>query len=299
MKKGILAVVKAALYFGVYFGTQIIVSLVFSIAMSTMMTMDVMASGQELDAATMAAMTEELTVAILDQAMLMTVIAGVLALLVYWIIFLVRKKNFLQEVGIRKVSVNGILPIVLLGMSFNIITTMVVSYVPWPQAWMDSYMASSSMIDTSLIAWIGAVIMAPVVEEIVFRGFIYGRLKKAFPMMVAAVISALAFGAMHGTLIWLIYTFVFGMVLVWVYEKYQSLAACILLHMAYNLVGMLLSYLPEEASVVVIVLFVISIVVAVLSYKMVNKATEGIEKIEETPVVPETVEAEEVVASEN
>lgn len=277
MKKGLKAIGKAAAYFGVYFLMQIIVSVVFSVGLSAKMTMEMMASGEELD---MAVMTEVLTAEIMSQAMLMTLIAGIFTLLIFWIVFLIRKKKFVEEVCIRQIPVKSIVPIALMAACFNVITSVIVSYFPWPQSWMDSYAANSAAIDSSLVSWIAAVLMAPVLEEVVFRGLVYTRLKKGLPMIAAAIMTSLIFGIAHGTMIWAIYTFIFSMVLIWVFESFQSLAACIVLHMAYNLSGMALSLIPQEAGVVVLVLFVLSIAGAILAYKMTVKITVEIPRIE-------------------
>jgi len=298
MKKGLKAVGKAVAYFAVYLLSQVLVSVVYSTVLSTQMTMELMAAGEELD---VMAMTEALTAEVMSRAMEMTFIAGVVALLIFWLVFLIRKKKFTKEVSLRAIPVKGILPIAILAASFNIITSVIISNFPWPQSWMDSYVQNASAIDGSLMAWVTAVLMAPVLEEIVFRGLMYTRLKKGLPVIVAAVVTSLAFGIAHGTVIWAIYTFVFSMVLIWVFEKFQSLTACILLHMAYNLSGMALSLIPENATVVVWILFALGFVGAYFAYKMIVQIAAGIPKIEEElTVVESTSDAlEEETATEN
>ena len=238
MKKSFIAIGKSAVYFSVYFLTQIMVSIVFSVGLTAKLTMDLMAADEELDTAVM---MELVSVEILNYAMLMTFVAGIFALAIYWIAFLIRKKNFIKEVSIRPIPIRAVFPIMLMAVCFNIVTSVVISLIPWPQSWMDSYTANSSAIDGSVMAWLTAVFMAPVLEEIVFRGLIYTRLKKGFGTIAAAILTSLVFGIAHGTIIWAIYTFIFSMFLIWIFEKFQSLTACILLHMAYNLSGMMLS----------------------------------------------------------
>ena len=291
MKKGLKAIGKAVVYFGVYLLTQVLVSFVYSTVLSTQMTMEMMAAGEELD---VVAMTEAVTTEIMGRLMEMTFIAGIATLLIFWLVFLIRKKKFTKEVCVRPIPVKGILPVAILAACFNVITTVVVSYFPWPQSWIDSYMANSSAVDGSLMSWLTAVLMAPVLEEIVFRGLVYTRLKKGLPVIAAAIVTSLAFGIAHGTVIWAIYTFVFSMLLIWVFEKFQSLTACILLHMAYNLSGMALSLVPEDAAVVIWILFAVSVVGAFFAYKMTVKVTAEIPRIEESAAVVDEVVAEEV-----
>ena len=295
MKKGFMAVLKAVVYFAVYLLTQVLVSVVYSTVLTTQMTMELMASGEEID---VMAMTMEVTELLMGRLMEMTFVAGLVTLLIFWLVFLIRKKKFTKEVGLRKFPAKGILPIAILAASFNVITSVVISYIPWPQSWMDSYMANSSAIDGSLMAWLTAVLMAPVLEEIVFRGLMYSRLKKGLPVIAAAIVTSLAFGIAHGTMIWAIYTFIFSMVLIWVFEKFQSLGACIVLHMAYNLSGMALSLIPEDAAVVVWILFAVGIVAAFFAYKMIVKITADIPRIEEEVPAIEAVVVEDAPVME-
>ncbi len=270
MKTGLKAVIKAVAYFAVYLLTQVLVSVAYSTVLSTQMTMKMMAAGEELD---VVAMTEAVTAEIMGRVMEMTFVAGIVTLLLFWIFFLIRRKKITQEVCLYKIPVKGILPIAIMAACFNVITTIVISYFPWPQNWMDSYIANSSSIDGTLMSWLAAVLMAPVLEEIVFRGLIYTRLKKGLPGIAAAVLTSLAFGLAHGTIIWAIYTFIFSMLLIWVFERFQSLAACIVLHMAYNLSGMALSLIPANAVIAIWVLFIISAVGVYVTYHMITKMT--------------------------
>ena len=294
MKNSFKALGKAVAYFAVYLLVQVLVSTVFSAVISARMTMEMMASGEELD---VMAMTDALMAEVMSKAMEMTFIAGLVTLFIFWIVFLIRKKKFIKEVCIRKIPVTGILPIAIMAAAFNVITTVIISFMPWPQEWMDSYVESSSAIDGSAMAWFTAVLMAPVLEEIVFRGLMYTRLKKGLPAIVAAIITSLAFGIAHGTVIWAIYTFVFSMILIWVFEKFQSLTACIVLHMAYNLSGMALSLIPEEAGIIILILFVISIAGVIFAYKMIKKVTVDIPSREEDQAI-EAVMVEDATVEE-
>lgn len=79
-----------------------------------------------------------------------------------------------------------------------------------------------------------AVMAAPLCEEIVFRGYFYPVLKKFGGLRVAVVCSALVFAAAHGSLTALLPLFIFGCVLVFLYEKTGSLWAPIAAHFCFN-----------------------------------------------------------------
>ncbi len=79
-----------------------------------------------------------------------------------------------------------------------------------------------------------AVFVAPVCEEIVFRGYFYAAAKKFAGPWPAAICSALVFGAAHGNLAALLPLFILALVLVLLYEKTGSLWAPISVHFCFN-----------------------------------------------------------------
>ena len=79
-----------------------------------------------------------------------------------------------------------------------------------------------------------AVIAAPFCEEIVFRGYLYPATKRFAGPWAAGISSALVFAAAHGSVVAVLPLFVFGGVLVFVYEKTGSLWAPIAVHLCFN-----------------------------------------------------------------
>jgi membrane protease YdiL (CAAX protease family) len=79
-----------------------------------------------------------------------------------------------------------------------------------------------------------AVVAAPLCEEIVFRGYLYGAAKRFAGPWVAGFFSALVFASVHGSLVALLPLFVFGCLLAFVYEKTGSIWAPIAIHFCFN-----------------------------------------------------------------
>lgn len=77
-------------------------------------------------------------------------------------------------------------------------------------------------------------IWSPLKEEVIFRGILYGFLKKYLPVMAAVFGSALLFGFFHGNLVQMVYGTIMGIIMALLYEKYQTLIAPILFHSAAN-----------------------------------------------------------------
>lgn len=91
----------------------------------------------------------------------------------------------------------------------------------------------------------------PIEEELVFRGLVYGRMRKSFAPIISIPVSALIFGAYHGNLVQLIYAFFMGCLLSYIYERYKSLKAPILVHGSANLVVYLISSIAVLGEAVV------------------------------------------------
>lgn len=85
-------------------------------------------------------------------------------------------------------------------------------------------------------------VIVPAAEEIIYRGLVYGRALREFGRAGAIVISSAAFGIFHFNLVQGIYAFLIGMALAYFYDKYENLKVSIYMHMAINIVSVLLEY---------------------------------------------------------
>lgn len=81
---------------------------------------------------------------------------------------------------------------------------------------------------------VAAVLVAPVCEEVIFRGYLYPAAKRFAGRWVATVASALVFAAAHGSLAQLPQLFILGIVLVQAYELTKSIWAPIVIHLCNN-----------------------------------------------------------------
>lgn len=244
MKKFFIGLGKAVLYFGAYFGGQLVVSFGVSIILAVIAMISVMKPDGTYD---MIAYTDKFNAMLNDWLYVIMIVAGILTILIFWIVTLIRKKKFMQEASLVKFKPATVAPIIIGGLAFNFVISFLLNLVPFPQSWIDSYEASSSEVlgGAGILMWISVVIMAPLVEELTFRGFMYSRLKTGMAKWIAIIITSLVFGVVHGTIIWAIYTFVFSLVLICILERTKSLWGCILFHMAFNLVGAMMSTWPE------------------------------------------------------
>lgn len=82
-------------------------------------------------------------------------------------------------------------------------------------------------------------LIAPLSEETVFRGFIYGWLRRRLPVIPAVVVSAAVFSAAHLVLVLALPLFAVGVILALLYEYSDSLVPGAIVHGLFNLVGIL------------------------------------------------------------
>jgi membrane protease YdiL (CAAX protease family) len=93
-----------------------------------------------------------------------------------------------------------------------------------------------------ILVFISLVIVPPLVEEILVRGFLYSGLKSRLPKLWAALVASLIFAAAHlqfgsgAPLVWsaAMDTFILSLVLIYLREKTDGLWASIFLHMTKN-----------------------------------------------------------------
>jgi membrane protease YdiL (CAAX protease family) len=90
--------------------------------------------------------------------------------------------------------------------------------------------------------FIATAIVAPVVEELTIRSVLYGWLRKHMSPVIAGIISAGAFAALHGSLVLLPGTFLVGLTLAWIYERSGSIFPGMLVHGCFNAISTLLVF---------------------------------------------------------
>ena len=91
-------------------------------------------------------------------------------------------------------------------------------------------------------------IVSPFAEELLFRGFIYGSLRRMTTPLSAMFFSAVLFGMYHMNSVQGIYGFVMGCLMVYAYEYFGDFKAPLAVHMISNILAYTGSYMPLEMS---------------------------------------------------
>lgn len=123
---------------------------------------------------------------------------------------------------------------------------------------------------------IGTVLIGPLCEELIYRGLIYKRLRAAISPMQAMVISSLLFGIAHGNLVQLLYAFVLGLLMAYVYEKYHSFLAPFLFHAVGNAIAVLMTEtgifeFMYSGKIMMVISGILGVAVVVLGGRMIRE----------------------------
>ena len=115
-----------------------------------------------------------------------------------------------------------------------------------PEAILESYSETSEVLwneNQKWLSFLSVVIVAPLCEELMFRGLIYTRMRTLLRAPYVILISGFLFGFFHGNALQFIYAMALGMLLAYVMEAYRSIWAPIMVHVAANLISWLLTYI--------------------------------------------------------
>lgn len=107
--------------------------------------------------------------------------------------------------------------------------------IHFPSVYMQAY---QSLTDSELMLYLVlSVTLAPIAEELLFRGLWYKLLRERFSVMFCFIVSSLGFGLLHGTTEHLPMTLALSLFICFVFEITGSIRSCIVIHMLANLVG--------------------------------------------------------------
>lgn len=92
-----------------------------------------------------------------------------------------------------------------------------------------------------------AALLAPLAEEVAFRGVIFGWLRRRLSFLPAAILQALPFGLLHIQLEHVLYATLLGVMLALARERGRSLWVPVAIHVVINTVAVSAIYLGIEA----------------------------------------------------
>lgn len=99
-----------------------------------------------------------------------------------------------------------------------------------------------------LVQLIGIGMIVPFMEEVLFRGLVYKRLKEYTGNDWTAILAAaVLFAVYHGNLTQMLFAFPMALILIFIYRKWDTLQAPVIFHAAVNISSILLTAWTQGA----------------------------------------------------
>lgn len=94
--------------------------------------------------------------------------------------------------------------------------------------------------------FLAIVIAAPIMEELIFRGYLYGTLRRLMPWWAGAVVTGVVFGLVHGQWNVALDTFALSMIACYLREYTGSIWAGVVLHALKNSIAFLILFVAPH-----------------------------------------------------
>ncbi|MDK2584463.1 CPBP family intramembrane metalloprotease [Romboutsia sedimentorum] len=196
------------------------------------------------------AMTSEVEIlknkSFLDENFWMTVANSTVLIYFIWI-FKVKKDDYMDNFNSfkSKVKYKEVLTLSILDlvMVFSICAIAVSIIYKINPKMLDSILSepvTNPSIISSIFLCTFTVILAPIIEEIVFRGILLRRISFKFGVRKGVILSSIVFAVLHPGL-GHIFSFISGVVFSLIYLKYKNILINIITHMCHNFVYLLIT----------------------------------------------------------
>lgn len=202
---------------------------------------------------------EKLTSYINSKSILIILITAIIFIPILYKVF----KKYKKENSFKLKDI--VLPIIL-GITVSLIYNIILFQLNNLFHFTNKFEISSIPIIVQIIC---SGILGPILEELVFRGIVYNKLKTFNNYKVSIILTSIIFALFHSNIIDSIYAFIVSFVLIYVYEKYRTLKAPILMHIGLNTtIILMLNLIIKNYIVFNLYLFIVSIIILLV---LINK----------------------------
>lgn len=201
-------------------------------------------------------------------------------IIAFWFIVLILKNKIsvLSEIKAIKSKINlkefSVILIFNYAASLSFVFAILIAVsIFWGQGTESTMMSVGAEQDNNslytLLQFMATVVLAPIVEEFMFRGVLLSRLKRKLPITVAIIISSVFFGVTHLSIATLGAT-IFGICMCVLYIKTNNIFVPISMHILHNFILSAVQILPtksisniELTTTVVLIGFIICLIMTI------------------------------------
>ena len=138
----------------------------------------------------------------------------------------------------RSIQVKPALLCAVAGFCMNLSTSALLAVMPIPESIIGDYSAGTESLlytDNIALSLVYIVILAPLCEETMFRGFLLHTLQKAFPEKAAVIVVAIAFALPHIHPLWIVVALFSSYFFTLIRWRYKNLMYPLIMHAGFNL----------------------------------------------------------------
>jgi membrane protease YdiL (CAAX protease family) len=220
---------------GIYFLISNIISVVFLVIYAVILQLNANSNGETLNLATL---QSELISSVYKYSMALTALAAAIMIPIAYLLFRNDKKK--ENIKYEKFNIGLFGLVIVLAAMACLGGNQLLSISKLDVIFPGFNDVQEALYGGSLVMEVlAAVILAPIVEELLFRGLVFKRLNGYMGKLPAMILSSLFFGIYHGNVVQGVYAFTVGMVFVFIYDRYKTLLAPILAHILANLVSVI------------------------------------------------------------
>ena len=182
----------------------------------------------------------------------LSVIASIISVWAYMLIYRIRKKDISEYVPAKQVPTVIIMMSGCLAIGMRLLVAVYYSLVKNVGIFERSLQKAaelspeSTTLAQSFVAAFSILIVAPLFEEFLFRGIVMGELLTIMRPWAAITLQAILFGIAHGGLFQGLFTFVIGIVLGIVYYRTESIKTVTGCHSVFNASAVLMTERMSE-----------------------------------------------------
>lgn len=225
------------------------------------------------------------------QMQLTMIVAGFAAFFIYKIMIARKQRDIFKVCRFKKLSWDKVLISFVAGIAFVSLSSLIlyVLGIILPSA-LESHHENMQSLERGgiLLMFLSVGLMAPFIEEVMFRGIIFDELESKMSLKLTVLIQGLLFGVYHLNIAQGLYASIMGLVLGLILIWTGSIWAPILIHLGNNLFSIVLTQLPENMEDILVLFLIASFIILPLCILYLFKNRVDFQQRKLTDKIPPT-----------
>ena len=172
----------------------------------------------------------------MENLTLTVIVSSIISFLIYWGIIKLRKQELSSACSFKKFDYSQIPVLMVLGFSLQYLFQGLIQIFGLDKLFPEHEALIKLIFEggSPLMIILSVIILAPFIEEVLFRGLIINELKGKMPFVLVIIIQALIFGLIHGNWLQIAYASILGILLGLISTWSRSVWPAIILHISMN-----------------------------------------------------------------